>query len=68
MVLLDYSWGLPLSLWNKETFRNVVATQATKVVDIDEATLTLENVEFSIFKSRISTKESKLMEACIQWL
>jgi len=46
--------GLPLTLWNKEIFTNMVATQAREIVDIDEATLSLENVEFTIFKAKIS--------------
>ena len=47
-------WGLPLSLWNKDTFKNVVATQATKVIFVDEATLSLENTKFARFKARVS--------------
>ena len=45
-------FGLPISLWNRECFARVVGDIAT-LIDIDDATLIWENLEFARLKVRI---------------
>jgi len=44
--------GLPITLWNRECFARVVGDIAT-LIDIDDATLMWENLEFARLKVRI---------------
>jgi len=45
--------GLPLKLWNSDCFKHIVALLGT-LVEIDEATLALEELEYARFKIRVS--------------
>ena len=44
--------GLPLKLWNSECFKHIAALLGT-LVEIDEATLALEELEYARFKIRV---------------
>ncbi|XP_068466662.1 uncharacterized protein [Phaseolus vulgaris] len=44
--------GLPITLWNRESFARIVGDIAT-LIDIDDATLMWENLEFARLKVRI---------------
>ncbi|ESW22039.1 hypothetical protein PHAVU_005G121500 [Phaseolus vulgaris] len=45
--------GLPLKLWNTECFKHIVALLGT-LVEVDEATMTLDELEYARFKVRVS--------------
>ena len=44
--------GLPLKLWNFDCFKHIAALLGT-LVEIDEATLALEELEYARFKMRV---------------
>jgi len=44
--------GLPLKLWNSECFKHITALLGT-LVEVDEATLALEKLEYARFKIRV---------------
>ena len=45
--------GLPLKLWNTECFKHIAALLGT-LVEVDEATMTLDELEYARFKVRVS--------------
>ena len=47
------SRGLPLKLWNTDCFKHIAALMGT-LVEVDEATLDLEELEYARFKIRVS--------------
>jgi len=52
--------GLPLKLWNSECFKHIAALLGT-LVEVDEATIALEELEYARFKIRVSVGcEAKL--------
>jgi len=52
--LVRVRWrGLPLELWNYDCFKHIAALLGT-LVEIDEATLALEEMEYARFRIRVS--------------
>jgi len=45
--------GLPLKLWNTDCFKHIAALLGT-LIEVDEATLALEELEYARFKIRVS--------------
>ncbi|ESW33659.1 hypothetical protein PHAVU_001G088300, partial [Phaseolus vulgaris] len=52
--------GLPLKLWNTDSFKHIAALMGT-LIEVDKATMALEELEYARFKIRVSVGcEAKL--------